>query len=249
MYEIHSDITTPKDETAIWRYMDLSKFLNILQNKSLFFPSAALFEDPFEGSSPVRLIKDRPHYMEGVTKPALEQIPDCMEKLKKWHYINCWHMNNYESAAMWKLYDKSGNGIAIVSTIGKLKAAIQNDGNKTYIGKVHYIDYETEPFSPSNVMNLFFHKRLSFKHEAELRALVVKHPPNFSGALSEYLEFQGDIANGIIVSICTETLIAEIRISPESPCWFYSLVRDLVNERFGLNINVERSDLLKDPLF
>lgn len=229
--------------------MDLSRFLNILQNNSLFFPAAALFEDPFEGSYPVRLINDRPRFMKDISKPTLEQIPDCMEKLKKWHYINCWHMNDYESAAMWKLYDKSGNGIAIVSTVGRLKAAIQHDDNKIYIGKVRYIDYETEHFSPSNVMSPFFHKRISFKHEAELRALVVKYPPNFSGALSEYLEFQGDVANGIIASISTETLISEIRISPESPDWFYNLVEDLVNKRFSLNINVKKSDLLKDPLF
>lgn len=249
MYESNSDISTPKDETTIWRYMDLSKFLNILQNKSLFFPAAALFDDPFEGSSPVRLIKDRPRYLQGTSKPTLEQFPACMEIMKKWRYINCWHMNNYESAAMWKLYDKSGNGIAIVSTIGKLKTAIQNDVNKIYIGQVHYIDYETENFSPSNVLRPFFHKRISFTHEAELRALVVKHPPNSSGALSEYLEFQGDVANGITVSICTETLISNIIISPESPGWFYSLVRDLVKDKFSLNINVKRSDLLKDPLF
>lgn len=249
MFEIHKHILTPKDDAIIWRYMDLAKFLDILQRESLFFPTAALFDDPFEGSYPVQLIEDRPRYFQGVSKPTVDQMPECIQKMKKWHYINCWHMNNYESAAMWKLYDKSGSGIAIVSTIGRLKRSIQDDTNRTYIGEVSYIDYETESFDPSNMMYPFFHKRNSFRHEAEIRALILKYPPDFTGALSEFLEFQGEVPDGISVFTNIRSLIKEIRVSPESPVWLYKLVQDLVTQRFGLDFDVNRSDLLKDPLF
>jgi len=42
---------SPQDEvTKIWRYMDFTKFVSMLENKGLFFPSADNLGDPFEGS-------------------------------------------------------------------------------------------------------------------------------------------------------------------------------------------------------
>jgi len=39
------------------------------------------------------------------------------------------------------------------------------------IGEVNYINYETQGFAISNAMNFIMHKRLSFAHERELRAI------------------------------------------------------------------------------
>ena len=40
--------------------------------------------------------------------------------------ISCWHENQYESAAMWQLYNPSNDGIAIQTTFGKLKLEFLN---------------------------------------------------------------------------------------------------------------------------
>ena len=37
-------------QIKIWRYMDFTKFVSMLENKGIFFPSLAMFDDPFEGS-------------------------------------------------------------------------------------------------------------------------------------------------------------------------------------------------------
>ena len=42
----------------------------------------------------------------------------------KYNAINCWHMNDHESAAMWKLYLKSNEGIAVQSTYETLRDSI-----------------------------------------------------------------------------------------------------------------------------
>ena len=39
-----------KDSTIIWRYLDLAKFLDLLENQFLFFCRADKFSDPLEGS-------------------------------------------------------------------------------------------------------------------------------------------------------------------------------------------------------
>src|SRR6202011_3363288 len=37
------------DQTPIWRYMDLSRFVAMLASKTLWFAKAARFEDGYEG--------------------------------------------------------------------------------------------------------------------------------------------------------------------------------------------------------
>ena len=44
------DLILPEDSVKIWRFMDLPKFLSIIQTKTLYFARADQFEDPFEGA-------------------------------------------------------------------------------------------------------------------------------------------------------------------------------------------------------
>jgi hypothetical protein len=56
--------------------------------------------------------------------------------------VSCWHMNDYESKAMWKLY--ANKGIAIESTIGQFKSSFLRESgeNKIYVFPVRYEDFE-----------------------------------------------------------------------------------------------------------
>ena len=47
---------------------------------------------------------------------------------------------------------------------------------------VKYIDYDTEFIDSGNFLGPFVHKRKSFAHEQEVRALVLK-PPIFEGVV------------------------------------------------------------------
>ncbi len=52
---------TPRDETAIWRYMDLTKFVAMLASNTLWFAKMAEFhDDPFEGFCTVEDAAKRP---------------------------------------------------------------------------------------------------------------------------------------------------------------------------------------------
>ncbi len=80
---------------------------------------------------------------------------------------NCWHMNERESAAMWKLYAE-GDKVRIQSIYRKLLDALPKDVG---MGIVTYIDFEEEPIPEGNVLANFMHKRKSFEHEREARVL------------------------------------------------------------------------------
>ena len=50
MYEESPFCTPPPDDAVLWRYMDFTKFVSVLDKRALFFSAADKFGDPFEGS-------------------------------------------------------------------------------------------------------------------------------------------------------------------------------------------------------
>jgi len=40
----------PEDPMKVWRYIDLAKFVSMLETQSIYFSRMDLFSDPFEGA-------------------------------------------------------------------------------------------------------------------------------------------------------------------------------------------------------
>ena len=53
MYKEHNSFESIDDNKKIWRYMDFTKFIDILENEALFFTRSDRFEDKFEGTLPI----------------------------------------------------------------------------------------------------------------------------------------------------------------------------------------------------
>ncbi|MGS0534385.1 hypothetical protein ACU80C_31965 (plasmid) [Bacillus mycoides] len=58
--------------------------------------------------------------------------------------MNCWNLNEYEPAAMWNLYLKSSEGVAIQTTFDKIKKSLEACEEGIIVGKVDYIDHIKE---------------------------------------------------------------------------------------------------------
>jgi hypothetical protein len=171
-------LPTNKD-VPIWRYMDLAKYLSMLDRRSLFFARATQLGDPFEGSTPKIIVSGREYIranraIDPVLAPYKElpdaffNMGDIFKNMVQSYLISCWHINEHESAAMWKLYSSSNEAVCIRSTYRRLRLCLPSN---LLIGEINYINYETEGFSTSNGFNFIMHKRLSFAHERELRAI------------------------------------------------------------------------------
>ena len=51
MYHNNPNIKLPEDtETIVWKYLDLSKFLDLLLSQKLFMSRSDKFEDQYEGT-------------------------------------------------------------------------------------------------------------------------------------------------------------------------------------------------------
>src|SRR6267142_5722094 len=74
-------LPTNKD-IPIWRYMDLAKYLSMLNSRGLFFPRAVSLGDPFEGSTPRKMVLDREYIRANkATDPALAPWKDAPDTI------------------------------------------------------------------------------------------------------------------------------------------------------------------------
>ena len=211
----------------IWRYMDFTKFIEILEHDALFFPKVDLFEDQFEGSYSRGNTKLREFvYSRSEKKKDIDASITQIKKIRKYIVVNCWHMSPYESAAMWKLYALSNESICIQTTYKKLRWCLDKD---VKIGMVKYIDYNKSWIPESNIYYPFFYKRKSFEHERELRAIQ-----NLSNEVIEDIFLKDELKKGgIWKKVKLNNLIQNIYLPPNCTNWFYDLVKKVV-KRYGL---------------
>ena len=168
MFINNPDIKLPEDpETIVWKYLDLSKFLDLLLSKKLFMSRSDKFEDQYEGTF------SEPTYEE--IRKIAENNPKFLNYYKSHREkiaISSWHINEYESFAMWQIFTKNNEGLAIQSTIGRLKEAlIPERRTEQYIGEVNYIDYKKEYIPFNDTFFPFLFKRKSFQYEREVRII------------------------------------------------------------------------------
>jgi len=247
-YAEHEIFQKPSNENArIWRYMDFTKFISLLENKALFFCRSDKLGDRFEGSYSRANIELRPSLYGGkIPEKELQSLSIATEKLRRFIIMNCWNLSEYESAALWKLYVKSDEGVAIQSTFKHLTQCFSLDGERTvFIGKVSYIDYKTDWLPEGNIFYPFLYKRKSFEHEQELRAIILVDPPTTGDQLNLDKEVVGE---GEYIDVNLDILIETVYVAPTSQDWFLNLVTAVMN-RYDLKKKLVRSHLADDPVF
>ena len=217
----------------LWRYMDFTKFLALLENSSLFFSNATRFEDPYEGA----LSKsNRQHRNFVLSRTQPDPLPAVTQESEN-YAISCWYSAIHESAAMWQLYAGSNDAIAIPTTFGKLRTALPGC---IKIGLVKYADYNQQWISEQAPIHRFMYKRISFEHEAELRAIIDLKDP---GAALNGQIFDGNY----LVDLDLNRLITHVFVSPKSQDWYFDLVSK-VCKRYGLKAQPIRSSLYDGPV-
>lgn len=245
----------PEDDSKLWRYMDFTKYVSLLSNSGLYFARADTFQDVFEGAKGLKRNKEKwdEHYLSffrmAIKNPpegyecnkTEEEIEEQANKLlldletageasKKCNFINCWHENEHESEAMWRLYSSYiENAVAIRTRFKNLYLALGRNPSIN-IGRIKYIDLKK---GYAGLNDSFWRKRKSFEHEREVRAIFHDHKKT---------------ELGLLIPCDLGMLIEEVFVSPSSPTWFISLVND-VNSKYGLKIKVSPSELNEEPFY
>ncbi len=254
MYE--DKIETPDNNQKIWRYMDFSKYKDLVTTEELHFARADKLEDPYDCSG-------MQFFGEQYKQLSLANPPEVKEWTRKVNtfgrlfvYLNCWHMNDVGSAALWKLYSENKyETIAIQTTFGKLESEIKDKWPRDGI-RISKVKYEPEDagepignppegrlFSVLGWANIIY-KRPSFAHEKELRAFIyqrvdkLKEGPLRNEAHLEKLMKERDPY--IRIKITPSDLIEKVYVSPLAKDLFVELVKNVSGE---LKDRVLKSDL------
>jgi hypothetical protein len=233
-YEPHSVFTVPNDRTPIWRYVDFARLMSMLVTRSLFFCRSDLLDDRFEGSMSRANLLEMEQAQPELSANAREQLVNRRRADARRTFINSWTMGRYESVALWRLYVGDRDGVAIRSSFGRLAHSFEAEPRPVHVGAVHYIDYETDPIPDDYPLRPFLYKRTSFDFERELRAVMPASPD--------------EEPPGVFAACELATLVSAIRVSPASGRWFAPLVRSVL-EKYGLDVPVEESNLLANPVY
>ena len=265
MYESHPNFNPPPSSATLWRYMNFQKFVSALEENALFFTRSDKLGDPFEGSFSRLNEALIPKYLKDSIPDDLfpkDTIDFVLNSQRRFHkenrrftLVNCWHENEIESQAMWRLYSRGQDGIAIKTTFERLKDSFTSR-EPVHIGRVNYVDYETHATDEENLFAAFLDKRISFGHEREVRAIVMKLPPpkdlvTESGQIIKdaSLDYETDICDvGINVDVDIEMLIQEVLVDARAEDWFVELVKAIAL-KYSLNAPVNRSDLAREPFW
>jgi len=232
----------PPDETPVWRFLSLPKFLALLDARSLHFARLDLLEDVHEGTIPgisldcdsmLRVTvheegRSRLHTCE--MRPILRDAKD--RRSSTW--VSCWFAARHDNDAMWKLYGGQDPdfAVAIRSTVGRLKSVLTPCTDHVYIGLVSYDKTEL----PLHVVECYFRKRPCFTHEQELRVLI----SNSLGPVR---------GNRPVIPIPVDlaTLIEAVIVSPRSEHWYSLMLRSLLDKLGCCDVEMTGSTMSLQP--
>lgn len=268
-FKEHPEFLPPSSlDAVIWRYMDLAKLLSLIDRAALYFVRVDKLasQDPFEGfytnanvqadniqysDVPKELLEKNNIKDENTFRMIIEsnkQIRAFVKAQREYTFVNSWHAQEHESAAMWNFYVKSNEGIAIESSYARLITALANyEDFEVHIGMMKYIDYYREFIPAGNMLSPFLYKRKSFEHEKELRALIWT-PQNGKNTIGNLSENKFRDQAGLYIPVNLEALISRVYLSPTAPYWMLELLESLF-KKYGLKIRIVQSDLATTPVY
>jgi hypothetical protein len=248
-------------EVPVWRYMDFAKYVSLLRSGGLHFARLDKMEDSFEGS----ITKAEYETLENTARAGeakgdlppewkgryLDVLLGNARNMRRSCYVNCWHMNEHESEAMWRLYSQSSFAIALKSRYSKLRDTLPTlNAQGTYLGpfmgKVTYVDHLTQLLPTGNGLVPVMNKRPSFAHERECRALIWRPEPDDYLFHPDPESLLAAYPTGIEVKLDLNVLIEKVVVSPLAPKWFTDSVADVSN-RYEREWLVEQSSLAAKP--
>jgi hypothetical protein len=241
---------------AIWRFLDMRKFRDLLSTSELYFRRADLLSDEREGLPPEEYLATFGlHPLDLNDRRELLNHIGLDAQFREGFYISCWHLFREETCRMWQEY--GNDGVAIASRYQLLKSALHAMSDRAYIGLVQY----SAQHMLGNWANLFRYittKRIEYAHEREVRAFLWL-PDQQAGGNRHYDENNGVhplpltappsyVPDGQRRKVDVQALIINIVVSPWASSSTLDEVRQLVSYA-GYDIPVRQSGLTRFASF
>jgi hypothetical protein len=253
------------DETAIWRYMDLPKFISMLSTKTLWFAKAASFEDGYECFCEVarremplndplakcitRTVSGREPELISLTRMVVDLSREAaahFDRAPEHIYVNSWCLAD-ESMAMWQIYGSDGCGIAVKSSIDQYRrSAMVGVAEQQYT--LDCVEYDLDSGSNSKIDVRPGSTPVAAGLWRELLKIAFhkrtcfEYENEWRAAL---YQDERDIP-GCNIDVDLDSLVSEVYIGPRASQLVFDVVC-AVMDRFELKKPLKQSDLLQKP--
>lgn len=234
--------TEPISSELLWRYLKTERFISLVNSSSLYFAAATQFTDPFEGAVAVM----PPDFPVDPRYSELNHGERAFKELKRLTKVSCWHRADYESDAMWKLYAGQSKGVAICTTLERIRAAArpfrlapEYGTEDLFGGIVEYVDL-VQVRMKANMLDRFFFKHKAFSWEREFRlAISVRMAEEFGVQVPEL---------GVQLSVDLDALIEKIILGPSLDSMEQGAILGAA-AKVGLADRITKSTLLGQPRY
>jgi len=220
--------------------MSFARFVWLLQKKRLWLSRSDLLGDPWEialaGDQLAHVISRHPP-RDILSPEPHEGARERSERItKEWRrrtYVNCWSASKHESDALWRIYCRSVEGVAIQTTFAELRDSVE----PCALFRVTYDIPGKRKVTPT-LSDLVSKKRPMFEYEHEVRVVHFDdaEPP---------LEIPG-----YPLGWDSEKNLESIRVHPEADDSFMETVRGVVGQYApALLDHIAWSDMETPPPF
>lgn len=233
---IHLEIEDLDDDAILWRYMDLAKFVSMLEKNAIWLARADTFGDKHEGRFPDEMReyieKAYENFGEDDDSPV-KDASDFQDYLVKNTFISCWHHNLEENMVMWEIYGKNKNAVAVQTTVESIVNNIDANGMLGHSLIMKKVEYKNADEITGVLLyeDTFFRKRRHFSFEKEVRI-----------SFDTYSRFNPnkDTPYGHKLPVpFMSGMIQKVLIHPDSSDWFYDVVNSITS-KFDLHAPLER---------
>jgi hypothetical protein len=233
-----NNLKIEENSKYVWRYIGLDKFLDILNEGKIYFPTPTQFSDPNE----TKFVDDENNII-------------CLKNVASKIGVSCWHMNEHENILMWKTYVKNEYGVAIKMKLPKLKKAIGSKvkkKNEFGFQKVDYfsrnefkrlINSNTEEFNYDwkkvDINKFFFVKTVEYCGEQEYR-IIASNPKLLNAESSKRKTISAELNHspcGFKIDFDIQQ-IDEIVMHPQLPEYMKIILKEICkNKKLNCLIN------------
>lgn len=164
----------PPDDTVIWRYMKLNSFIELLSGR-LVQTRIDVSGDAAEGAFGWRAVRFSPAVLArvGLTRNDGALSDEVIRRARTFAAATYWFEFDRESFGMWNVYGRSGESVAIETTVGTLREILSRNGD----ARVERMRYSPMRGEIADLHTLFFHKRREYKEEREIRSVQIFSEP------------------------------------------------------------------------
>lgn len=228
-FKSHKHLKVPAWNATLWRYMSITKFLDLVLSQRLCFVSPTQFSDGYEVTLPENIVNLLNEHKGGIGDLYIEKMVSEVESMRKNALVSCWAQKRTESFAHWKVYlDGGKSGVAIKTNFKRLQEAVSAQDIEIFVGKVSYKD--SLPLSKMSKESIITTKRTFYEYENEVRLFIQNNPQlgNSDSSTVSHVKYAH-------VDVDLDLLIDEIYLSPFEAAWFPNILTEVLR---ALNPNL-----------